>query len=86
VLSGTRKPTTVTGLLAQPFVLDDPMWSRSYVPGHHNFAQDVAIEPRLEPGFDTTALAARDIAAVILIQYPPTVAYVGLDGSVRLSE
>jgi hypothetical protein len=78
--------STVSGLVElAPFTLDG-VFSRTYVPGHHNFAQDLAFEPRLEPGFSGgAALDDADVAAVFLKQFPPTVVIQGLDGHLRIA-
>lgn len=48
--------TRITGLTAAPIVLRGP-WSQTYHPGHHNFYEEFAFEPRLEDGFAAGTLA-----------------------------
>jgi hypothetical protein len=82
------QPFTVSGLTTAPFDITGAL-SRQYVPGHHNFSQDLAIEPRLDDSVSAavvTELAGRDIAAVLLVSYATSPIYVGLDGALRLTE
>lgn len=60
--------TRITGLTAAPIVLRGP-WSQTYHPGHHNFYEEFAFEPRLEEGLDPATLAELerlDIRGLIL--------------------
>jgi len=61
--------TVISGFTTEPVELNS-WWSRSHRPGHHNFSEDFAFEPRLEPGIDANTLAeleAADIAAVYVM-------------------
>ncbi len=69
--------TVITGFTTTPITLAND-WSRSQRPGHHNFSEDYAFEPRLDPGVDAATLAeleAADIAVIYLLNantYSPT--------------
>lgn len=58
--------TRIFGLTSRPLVLTSP-WSQTYQPGHHNFYEEFAFEPRLDPAVPAdllAELAARNIRAI----------------------
>lgn len=60
--------TVLTGFTTEPITLNG-WWSRSQRPGHHNFSEDYAFEPRLEDGLDSATLAELEAADIAVIYY-----------------
>ncbi|HPV04042.1 MAG TPA: PEP/pyruvate-binding domain-containing protein [Myxococcota bacterium] len=63
--------TVLTGFTTEPITLTG-WWSRSQRPGHHNFSEDYAFEPRLEAGLAPATLAELEEADIAVIYYLAT--------------
>jgi hypothetical protein len=80
--------TTIAGLTTKPIVLHSDL-AQTYRPGHHNFYEDFAFEPRLDPDVEAAALAElqRMNIRALLLSAPregtPTVILWGLDEKFR---
>jgi len=58
--------TIISGLTTEPILLRS-MYSQTFRPQHHNFAEHFVFEPRLEPGLPAQQLAELDAAGVRII-------------------
>jgi hypothetical protein len=82
--------TTITGLTAQPLVLDSD-FSQTYAPGHHNFFEVFLYEPALEPGVSPaqkTELQEANIRFIhvyhdLMLGGEDLVRVIGFDGKIR---
>lgn len=80
--------TTIRGLTTQPIVLRDD-FAQTYRPGHHNFYEEFAFEPRLDPEVPAESLvelAAQNCKALIVgggMDGPTEMIIWGLDGKFR---
>jgi hypothetical protein len=80
--------TRITGLTKDPIVLRG-FYSQTYHPFHHNFGEEFAFEPRLEPGVPATLLDELRQANIQLIlafwngDDAGRIKLLGLDGKFR---
>ncbi|MBI2927008.1 MAG: hypothetical protein HYY24_15040 [Verrucomicrobia bacterium] len=79
--------TRIAGLTTQPIVLRG-YYSQTYHPFHHNFAEELVFEPRLEPGLPAATLDELNRANIQLVHgwwaFEDTrLTILGLDGKVR---